>query len=444
MAIITQSSLFAWDDIEELGDLKRLKLVLDAIPDEDLMCVLERERGNGRDDYPVRAVWNSLLAGVVFQHDSVESLRRELCRNAQLRQLCGFKIYKGGDSVPSSYSYSRFMRTLFDHVDLIEKIFDDLVKSFSSELEGFGSVLAIDSKEIKSRANGRGRKSGADQQPPDGRRETDAEWGKKEYRGVDENGSAWEKIHSWFGFKLHLLVDAEYELPVGYEVTKAKIHDLPAGRELFAETAEKHPKLAENCRYLVADRAYDDGSFIKKLWDGYEIKPVVDIRNLWRSNDDPTRLVSGSENVVYDYRGTVQCYCMETGEVRRMPYGGYEYDRGTLKYRCPAKHYGIKCRYYRRCRHRNSIRIKLDEDRRVFTPLARSSQSWDKIYAKRSAVERVNSRIGEQYRFEKHYIRGLKKMKTRMGIAMIVMLSMALGHIREGRMDRIRSLVRCA
>ncbi len=29
---------------------------------------LERQRGRGRDDYPIRLVWNSLLASVVFQH----------------------------------------------------------------------------------------------------------------------------------------------------------------------------------------------------------------------------------------------------------------------------------------------------------------------------------------------------------------------------------------
>jgi hypothetical protein len=40
-------------------------MVLRVIPDEALMRKLEAFRGKGRDDYPVRAVWNSLLAGVV-------------------------------------------------------------------------------------------------------------------------------------------------------------------------------------------------------------------------------------------------------------------------------------------------------------------------------------------------------------------------------------------
>ncbi|MDK2807180.1 MAG: hypothetical protein PWQ94_2344, partial [Thermoanaerobacterium sp.] len=81
MAIIPQQTLFVWNEIENLGDLERLRLVIEYMPDEELMEKLEKERKNGRDDYPVRAMWNAILAGVVYQHISVESLRRELSRN---------------------------------------------------------------------------------------------------------------------------------------------------------------------------------------------------------------------------------------------------------------------------------------------------------------------------------------------------------------------------
>jgi hypothetical protein len=65
MAIIRQQKLFGWEEIEELGDLERLRLVIEHMPDEELMLVLESERARGRDDYPIRGVWNSVLAGVV-------------------------------------------------------------------------------------------------------------------------------------------------------------------------------------------------------------------------------------------------------------------------------------------------------------------------------------------------------------------------------------------
>ena len=50
MAIIPQKQLFQWEEVETLGDLERLNLVLKYLPDEDLMQTLERERGNGRLD----------------------------------------------------------------------------------------------------------------------------------------------------------------------------------------------------------------------------------------------------------------------------------------------------------------------------------------------------------------------------------------------------------
>ena len=127
-----------------------------------------------------------------------------------------------------------------------------------------------------------------------------------------------------------------------------------------------------------------------------------------------------------------------------MAYGGFEKDRDTLKYRCPAKHYGYKCGGAGRCPVGKGLRIPLEEDRRVFTPLARSSYRWKSIYKKRTAVERVNSRLDVSFGFEQHYIRGLKKMKLRFSLALCIKLAMALGRVKEKQKGYMRSLVRAA
>ena len=90
MAAIAQKHLFSWDAIEARSDLDRLRLAIDHLPDERLVQYLEVMRGHGRDDYPVRAMWHALLAGIVFQHESPESLLRELARNPSLMGACGF------------------------------------------------------------------------------------------------------------------------------------------------------------------------------------------------------------------------------------------------------------------------------------------------------------------------------------------------------------------
>ncbi|WP_160112440.1 transposase [Salicibibacter kimchii] len=81
------------------------------------------------------------------------------------------------------------------------------------------------------------------------------------------------------------------------------------------------------------------------------------------------------------------------------------------------------------------FRIPIAEDRRVFSPIDRASYTWKKEYAKRTSVERVNSRLDVSFGFEQHTTHGQRKMRMKTGLAM------ALGHIQEGRPEKMRSLV---
>jgi len=77
----------------------------------------------------------------------------------------------------------------------------------------------------------------------------------------------------------------------------------------------------------------------------------------------------------------------------------------------------------------------------MFTPVDRDTAAWERGYDRRTAVERVNSRIDRVLGFEQHTIRGLKKMEARVGIALVVLLSMALGRIQAGQREQMRSLL---
>ncbi|MCR2848013.1 transposase, partial [Weizmannia coagulans] len=147
------------------------------------------------------------------------------------------------------------------------------------------------------------------------------------------------------------------------------------------------------------------------------------------------------ENVVYNYKGTVSCVCPETGKQREMCNGGFEKDRQKLKKLCPAKQMGVTCEGKAQCPVAQGLRISLSEDRRIFTPIDRSSYKWKKEYNRRTAVERVNSRLDTSFGFELHTIRGMAKMKLRCGLALCVMLAMALGRIKENQAEKMRSLV---
>jgi len=395
-----------------------------------------------------------VLAGIVFEHVSIESLRRELQRNAQLRHVCGFDVVRGASAVPPEWVYTRFLRKLFCHQADIDRMLDLLVNRLEELLPDLGVRLAVDSKALESHANAPRRD--AETGPPklDGRRDRDADWGAKTYKGVRADGTAWEKTKHWFGYKLHLVVDTQYELPLGYAVTKASANDCPYLEPLLHDLKARHPELVERATYLSADKAYDSKDTNRDLFEEYGIRPVVAIRATWQEEPDRPRPLHPQrvDTIFYTEQGEVLCRCRD-GETQErdnyaaMAYEGFEHDRGTLKYRCPAAAHGIACTQRDLCNggcqpaHGRIVRVPLDTDRRVFTPLARDSKTWAREYKHRTAVERVNGRFDGSYGFERHYIRGLNKMQVRAGLALLVMLGMAVGWIEAGHRERLRSLV---
>jgi hypothetical protein len=216
---------------------------------------------------------------------------------------------------------------------------------------------------------------------------------------------------------------------------------------MMAEAAAEHPTMTARTKELAGDKAYDSGEVHQELYDELAIRGVIDIRNLWKGPEE-TRLLDPKkvDNIVYDERGNVYCVCPATDQRRNLAYCGFESGRGCQKYRCPAAAYGFPCKGRKECPGASTafgriVRIPIDLDRRIFTPLARSSKAWEKAYDRRTSVERVNSRLDQVLGFERHYIRGMAKMRVRVGLALIVTLAMALGWIQAGHPERMRSLV---
>jgi hypothetical protein len=451
MATIVQPYVFSWKHIEADSDLNRLRLVLSVLPDEQFVSLLEQRRGKGRDDYPIRPVWNAMLAGIVFQHPSAASLLRELNRNGELRHLCGFNPLLGAQAVPSDDAFGRFLAVVMEQLDGLLEIFHQLVEALRTKLPGLGEKLAVDSKAISS--YGRPAKDEEKRQAVDRRRDIDADWGTKTYEGTRADGTKWEKVSQWFGYKLHLMVDAVYEMPLAFEVAQASSADVTHLMPLLEQLDEKHSELVSSVDELSADKGYDSNKNNVEPFDEYGIKPVIDKRKLWKENHSDqgpsTRsLFYGKvDSFVYDEQGYVYCICPQTEEMRELAFAGYEKERQALKYRCPAASCGVDCKGRMVCEARASVgpfgrvvRVPLQKDRRIFTPIARHTAKWKKAYARRTSVERVNSRLDCVLGFEQHTIRGLVKMKTRVTLALIVMLAMALGRIEADQAELMRSL----
>lgn len=441
MSILPQASLFSWQEVEVAGEISRLTRLLDVLPDQQLLAALEQERAGKRNDYPLAALWRALLAAIVFGHPSLASLGRELGRNGQLRDRCGFDPLRGDKAVPPDYVWTRFIAKLVRHQALIDRMFERLVERISELLPDFGRDLAIDGKAV----------SAWSKLDPEGSE------GFKNYEGEDENGDPLHKIQKWFGYKLHLIVDANYELPVAFELTGAKDGESPRLMPLMEKLEREHPELHARVETLAADRGYDDGSDKAALYDDHGIVPLIDTRDLHRGRMQPLD-EHHHDTIYYGPTGDVCCKVrpFEAEPSRAfapMQFMGFESQRGTLKFRCPAAAFGLECHNREACHcvpdvrdgeYGRVVRVNLERDRRIFLPLHRHSQGFVKGYKKRTAIERVNSRIDQVYGFERHFIRSKKKMRLRLGLGLLVMLGTAVAWVQMKKPQNVCSLVKAA
>lgn len=483
-----EPTLFTWEEVEARSDLDRFFLVRDHLPDEQIIHYLEIMRGQGRDDFPVRAMWNAVVAGIVFQHPSIESLIRELSRNLSLLQACGFELLPRQNkpvaelvrdtasgsmkvvwskpeepsyAVPSSWNFSRFLGNLIEleeTLGLVTGMVPKLREQLMAVLPDFGQHLGFDGKAIESHSTGRINRETGERSDPD------ANWGKHETVGIDaRTGKLWSKVKSWFGYGLHLIADTHYEIPVAVQVTPASASEQVELRALIRASFEQSPELAQRCQDFSADRGLDSAETKALLWDDYHIRPLIDTRELWREEKqtpdyDPSKPITRplhperADTLVHTEKGTVHCLCPATGEQRDLAFQGFEADRNTLKYRCPAAAYGLQCQGRAQCHQAGEVnpgdygrivRINItQQDRRIFVPTPYASPSWRRGYHRRTALERINNRIDHSFGFENHFIRGKAKMQARVGLALAVMMAMALGHVNAGRIEQMRSLVR--
>ena len=331
-------------------------------------------------------------------------------------------------SVPTEWAFSRFMANVaaLERRDgLVSALVSKLRRELLTALPDYGECLGADGKAVRSHSTGRTLKGKRRASDPD------ADRGVHAHRGVDRRtGKPWERVASWFGCKLHLVADTKHGIPVAFSVERASVSEQKA---LFAE----EPVLAKRCRFLSADRGYDQESLKAWLWDAHRIRPLIDIRMLWREGwdalpkqpDEPMMRPldpSRVDNVLHSEQGRV------------FP-------------RCPAAAYDLKYEGRAQCcanagadpnKIRPTRRVLLNQaNHRIFLPTAHGTRAWRTGYARRNAMERINARLDDGSHFENHTIRGKTRMTARVGLTLAVMMALALGSIRAGAPQRMRSLV---
>ena len=371
---ISQISIFDYSEIEILGDLEKLKLFFDIVDDETLCEQMEKERKNGRNDYPIRVLLNIVYAMKIFEHRSIESIRRELQRNSQLRQLCGLNdgeykyTKKRKHLVPPARVFTGFFKQLKKHKKEIDKINEDLVKFMYENLEDFGKDCAVDGKYMDSYAN-QFHKSKA-QKEDDKRSEHDATSSCKTYYMKD--GTIKKEWH--YGFREHIICDAKYGLPIKWKTTPSNNSEQTELDNMLEDMEKSEEKYKiEKMENLMADAGYDNGERNKKLKEEYNINPVVDIRHMWK--DEKLREIEG-QMLAYNEDGEV-FLIVDLNQYEKLKYLGYDKENQAL-------------RYGRYTKWKKVYRVPLSTDYRIFVPIARDSKKFKTKYKMRTEVERLN------------------------------------------------------
>lgn len=428
MLIHATKPLFAWAEIEDVPQLRTIRDVLVALPDEQLLDGLAKARGNGRDDYPVSVLWGVLLLSILCRHVHIEDTLDELARNPTLCSLIGITSPRG---IPKAWNLSRFLDVLGQepHLSASRAVFDALVKQLGEAVPSLGKHTAGDSTALQGRARKNAEavaeevKQGLPQ--PTG--------GRKEYK--DDEGNV-TKVYEWFGYKLHLLVDVDNEVSVAFAITDTKKGDNEM-IDALAEQAEAN--LGEGrIETMAYDKAADDIKVHEALHER-GIKPVIEARALWKEEKEkPLRV---GLPMVYDEDGTPFCYDTKSEPPikRQMAYIGHEADRGTVRYRCPARHEGFVCASEEKCnegkKYGLSVRIKCEEDLRRFPAIPRATKQFEERYRGRTAVERVNARLKIFWGVDDGNVVGARRFHAYVGAVMIIHLAVAKWLAKQPRWE---------
>jgi hypothetical protein len=430
MKIHIAKPLFAWDALEDSPTLMTLRTVLEAIPDAALLKSLRLARGKGRDDYPVSVLWGTLLLAIVLRHHTLDACLEELQRNAALCLLIGIESEQ---DVPKSYNMSRFLATLGEepHLAHLRCIFDNMARRLGLAVPDLGKDTAGDSTGLAGRAAASDELRHAEVEQglpqPSG--------GRKEYK--DDDGTV-TKVVEWFGYKLHLLVDVKHEVVLSYHITDTKTGDNEMIGELLSQAKSNLPP--DRIKTMAYDKAADDGK-VHELLQEEAVRPLIQNRTF--KVEEEEKVLGGRTplNIVYDQAGTVYCYDQTSDPPVRhkMAYIGHESERGTLKYRCPAKHEDWSCPHEQVCNEGRdyglTVRVKQEIDLRRFPAIPRATPQFERLYKGRTAVERVNARLKIFWGIDDGQVYGSRRFHGHVGAVLIIHLGLATALAQTERYD---------
>jgi len=376
-----------------------LKEIFDSVPFQRLVKTLRAYRWTGRPGYNPETMLKAVLVGYYKSIGTLAELARYLEDHREIASVCGFR---DNELTPSRSTLSRFISRLGEHQDLLDECLKIIADSFRELLPDFGKVVAIDCTSVRSYSN------------PDNEPVSDKEAGWIVREGSERK--RWE-----FGYRLHLIVDANWELPVAKEVTLAKDNEKKATLPLLKKAKDNLPWFKPDA--MIADKAYDKYDHYEAIVKDFDAEPII-------------KHVKHSE---YELTGLPAAPICPAG--LPLIYRSWDSKKG-LQYECAEKAGRAICPLAEGCTIKTTW-IKPAEDYRQFGyRITRGSDEWQALYRKRVAAERCNSRLKETRRLAKHQFRGFERISVHATLAVLAMMAVALSKAKRGDLEEVRVCAR--
>lgn len=236
-----------------------LRAICEALPDADLLALLAR-KGRGRRGYEPCILWRAYVAYYALGLPSISrDLVRLLHNNTAIAAVCGIN---NREQIPSQPTFSRFVGRLARGRTMrlaVREVMRTMARTMFERFPDFGKSVAIDSTDIRGWTNGGKRYRGKPSDP-------DAGWCVK-------TNTAGKNKYTW-GYKVHILADTQYELPVAIDVTPGNFADVRKATPLLAQA--RHTYSGFHPQYVMADAAYSSIELWRVIRRQYRAEVMID------------------------------------------------------------------------------------------------------------------------------------------------------------------------
>lgn len=378
-----------------------LEASFNSTPYQELLKKILAERTRaftplGRLGYPIEAMLKAYLAScLIGDITSIADLVRRLQENPILALTCGFDISR---PLPHRTTFSRFIGKLAKHQSLVDQCLREIVERLRVFLPDFGEILCVDCTPVSSWSN------------PARKSDPDADF---VYKGTVEGRKKWV-----FGYRLFIVSDAVQELPVGIMLTHAKDTERKMLLPLLKKIKAELPWLKFSA--VCCDAGFDKYENFERIVKEFDAEPVIALAYKSEVQGSPAAPICKAD----------------------LPFIFAGWRRGQLAYRCPEEAGRAICPLPERCPHKQIMVHPVHDYRRFGYRIPRDSPEYKQLYNRRSAAERVNSRLKGKRRLDSHCFRKRERINLHVTLSTMAMLAMALSKAEAGKLDEIRVCTR--